>query len=106
MVSSVCLTCTGSERRSDLVAASVQPLPTAVHKGIGCINVQTKSENNLFEGKAPGTMGWEGREPSSVFRHSEQLDGRNWFLMVAPGIVLAISKFVYRQSNEEKDVQK
>ena len=51
-------------------------------------------------------MGWEGREPSSVLRHSEQLDGRrNWFLMVAPSIVLAISKFVYRQSNEEQDVQ-
>ena len=50
-------------------------------------------------------MGWEGREPSSVFRHSERLDGRNWFLMVAPSIVLVISKFVYRKSNEQQDVQ-
>ena len=51
-------------------------------------------------------MGWAGREPSSVFRHPEQLDGReNWFLTVAPSIVLAIAKSVCRQSNEEQDVQ-
>ena len=50
-------------------------------------------------------MGWEGRELPLVFRHSERLDGRNWFLMVALSIVLAISKFVWRQSNEEQDVQ-
>ena len=50
-------------------------------------------------------MGWEGREPSSMFGHSEPLDGRNWLLVVAPSIVLAISNFVLRQSNEEQDVQ-
>ena len=50
-------------------------------------------------------MGWEGREPSSVFGHSERLDGINWLLMVAPSILLAISNFVYKQSNEEQDGQ-
>ena len=42
-------------------------------------------------------MEWEGslgREPSSVFGHSERLDGKNWLLMVTPSIVLAISNFL------------
>ena len=46
-----------------------------------------------------------GQRTVIIFRPSEQLDGRNWFLMVAPSIVLAISKFAYRQSNEEQDMQ-
>ena len=33
------------------------------------------------------------------------MDGRSWLLMVAPSIVLAISNFVFRQSNEEQDRQ-
>ena len=37
--------------------------------------------------------------------YSERLDERNWLLMVAPSIVLAISNLVYRQSNEEQDGQ-
>ena len=66
-----------------------------------------KSAQKFVRGKAPGIMGcrWEGRELSSALGHSEQLDGRNWLLMVAPSIVLAISHFVYRQSNEEQDGQ-
>ena len=50
-------------------------------------------------------MGWEGREPSAMPGHSERLDGRNWLFMFAPSFVLAISNFVYRQSNEEQDGQ-
>ena len=50
-------------------------------------------------------MGWEGREPSSVFRRSERVDGSNWLLVVAPSIVLATFNFAHRQSNEEQDGQ-
>ena len=78
--------------------------PSYCSYGIGFINVQTKLRR-ICSRKNTWHNGMGGQRTVIIFRQSEQLDGRNWFVMVAPSIVLAISKFVYRQSNEEQDVQ-
>ena len=91
-------------RNVDLVW-SLQPSSHILLLGRDWLHQPPNKIRTICPRKTHGTMGWEGREPSSVFRRSERLDGRNWLLTVARSIVLAISEFVYRQSNEEQDGQ-
>ena len=46
-----------------------------------------------------------GGQRTITFGHSEQLDGRNWLLMAAASIVLAISKIMHKKSYEQQDGQ-